>query len=115
LDEFAGPQYGGRIKVGVKPSQAGAWVLSSDTVDASGRVVDTIPLSPSSSACDPSPGGNGLSKCFAEIKRLGYRGQLTYQPASRFWPFQWIETGIYLVLALGLAGFSLWWLRTRLS
>jgi hypothetical protein len=115
LDEFAAPQYGGHIKVRVKPSEAGAWVLSSNTVDASGRVVDTIPLSPSSGVCDPSPGGNGLSSCFAEIKRLGYRARLTYQPANRFWPLQWIETGIYLVLAMGLAGFCLWWLRNRLS
>lgn len=115
LDEFLAPRYGGPIKVGVKPSDAGAWVLSGDTVDASGRVVDTIPLSPSSGACDPSPGGNGLSRCFAEIKRLGYRQRLTYQPSSRFWPFQWIETGIYLALALGLSGFCLWWLRHRLS
>jgi hypothetical protein len=30
------------------------------------------------------------------------RQSVTYQPASRFWPLQWIETGIYLVLAAGL-------------
>jgi hypothetical protein len=46
---------------------------------------------------------------------LPNRGQLTYQPAGRLWPLQSIEMGIYLVLALGLAGFCLWWLRHRLS
>ena len=45
------------------------------------------------------------SACLAEITRLGYRQQVTYQPSSRFWAFQWYETGIYTALALGLAGF----------
>jgi hypothetical protein len=35
--------------------------------------------------------------------------------ARRYWALQWYETGIYLTLALALAGFSLWWARRRLS
>ena len=31
-----------------------------------------------------------------------FRGFLTYQPADRYWAFQGIETGIFLVLAAGL-------------
>ena len=34
----------------------------------------------------------------------GIRETITYQPASRYWPFQWIETGIFLALALTLTG-----------
>lgn len=34
-----------------------------------------------------------------------------YQPASRYWPLQWYETGIYLALALALTGFCLWRIR----
>ena len=34
----------------------------------------------------------------------GWRGFITYQPASRYWPFQGIETGIYLLLAAALSG-----------
>jgi hypothetical protein len=34
-----------------------------------------------------------------------HRIAVTYQPASRYWPFQWAETGIYLVLSLALAGY----------
>jgi hypothetical protein len=104
---------------------AGAWVLSSQAVDASGHAVDTIPLS-RSGACAPPRGGPAqqssgakpgaeLSTCFAETKRLGYRQQVTYQPASRFWAFQWYETGICTALALALAGFCFWRLRHRLS
>jgi hypothetical protein len=38
-----------------------------------------------------------------------------YQPASRYWAFQWSETAIYLLLALLLAGFCTWWISRRLS
>lgn len=33
---------------------------------------------------------------------------VTYHAASRYWPFQWIETSGFLVLALILAGFCFW-------
>ena len=34
-------------------------------------------------------------------------------PDSRFWPFQGMEAGIFLVLALALVGFAWWWVRSR--
>jgi hypothetical protein len=43
----------------------------------------------------------------------GYRGYLTYQPADRFWAFQGIETGIFLVLAAVLLGVAFWALTRR--
>ncbi len=45
----------------------------------------------------------------------GVRIAVTYQPASRFWAFQWTETTIYVALALALAGYSFWRIRRRLS
>jgi hypothetical protein len=40
--------------------------------------------------------------------------QLTiYQPASRFWPFQWIEGGWLLVLSLLLIGTAVWLVQRR--
>ncbi len=39
--------------------------------------------------------------------------QQTYQPASRFWPFQWIEISIFLTLTAALLGLTAWWVRTR--
>jgi hypothetical protein len=113
-----------RVRLAVDDSVTDGWVLSSQTVDAAGRAVDTIPptpsLSPISGPCAPPQGGQGkvpggpgkeLAPCLAEIKRLGYRYEVTYHPASRFWPFQWYETGIYFALALGLAGFCFWRIR----
>ena len=41
----------------------------------------------------------------------GYRGYVTYQPASRFWAFQGIETGIFVVLAAVLLGVTFWVLK----
>ena len=42
------------------------------------------------------------------MNRKGIRAAVTYQPASRYWPLQLIETGIFLALALVLAGFCFW-------
>jgi len=43
----------------------------------------------------------------------GLREVFSYQPASRYWPFQWEETAIFLALALVLVGISVWWLVIR--
>jgi hypothetical protein len=117
LEDFSiGPD--DRLRVSAKAADPGAWVLSSHTVDASGHAVDRVPVSTSSGPCAPSGSGSPerlISTCLAEIKRLGYRQQLTYQPSSRFWAFQWYETGTYTALTLGLAGCCFWRIRRRLS
>jgi hypothetical protein len=123
IDGF-GRQPGGQIQIQIqaKAPDPGGWLLSSQTVDGSGKAVDGISLPAGSDACLPTgpPPANGspfdqLTECVAEVNRLGYREQLTYHAPSRFWPFQWLETGIYLALALALSGFSFWQLRRRLS
>ena len=38
-----------------------------------------------------------------------------YQPASRFWLLQGIETAIFGGLALGLLAGAVWWVRNRAS
>lgn len=43
------------------------------------------------------------------------RAVTTYQPASRYWTFQWMELGVFVVLALLLGAASTWWVRRRLS
>ncbi|GAA3842478.1 transporter [Sphaerisporangium flaviroseum] len=109
------------------PGHAGAWVLSSHLLDPSGRPTDAdalgavVPVSVTSGPCSPgaqaqaAQSGGPVDGCIAEINRLGYRQQATYQPFDRFWPFQWIETGIYALLTLGVSGFCFWWIRRRLS
>ncbi|MBN6056628.1 ABC transporter permease [Nonomuraea sp. RK-328] len=101
------------------PGQAGAWVLSSDLVDPSGRTIarngdpGNVKVSTTSGPCSPQKADG--DSCIAEISRLGYRQKATYQPLERFWPFQWIETGIYALLTIGLTWFCFWWIRRRLS
>ncbi|GAA3119233.1 transporter [Planomonospora alba] len=103
------------------PGHAGAWALSSDLLDPSGRMIagigeeGPIEISTTSGPCAPAQGPPEMGACLAEINRLGYRQRATYHPLDRFWPFQWIETGIYALLTAGLTGFCFWWIRRRLS
>ena len=52
--------------------------------------------------------------CLAEVGRGAYNLEL-FHPASRFWTFQAIETGIFLAVAICLALATVWWVRRRLS
>ncbi len=53
---------------------------------------------------------NNIASCLAAH---GYRGYLSYQPASRFWAFQGIETGIFVALAAIMLGVTFWVLKRR--
>jgi hypothetical protein len=44
---------------------------------------------------------------------LGYTNWTSYQPASRFWPFQWIEGGWLLALSALLIAATIWLVRRR--
>jgi hypothetical protein len=53
--------------------------------------------------------------CEAALGRIHLRQLVIYQPATRFWDFQWYETAIFLALALALAWVCFWWIRRRVS
>jgi ABC-type transport system involved in multi-copper enzyme maturation permease subunit len=90
------------------PGSSGAWIYSAQVTTAAG----STSLGPAPAACGPNAGYN---ECQAALARMHLRVVATYQPASRYWSFQWYETAIYLVAALALAGFSWWWVRRRLT
>jgi ABC-type transport system involved in multi-copper enzyme maturation permease subunit len=115
IDGFHWDESGEVLQVWSNAGPVDAWVLSSHSVDPSGHAVDRISMSSSSGPCAPPADEVSVTECLAEIQRLGYRQEATYHPSSRFWPFQWYETGIYTALALGLAGFCFWRIRRRLS
>ena len=82
----------------------GDWVLSNQTVDASGRATDLpswfgacLPAPPAPSGTTEGPvrvqGPDTMDACFTRLNAEGYRQHVVYQPASRFWPLQWAETG----------------------
>ncbi|MFD8498791.1 transporter [Amycolatopsis sp. NPDC059657] len=86
---------------------ADAWVLSNDTVDASGQVVSLLPESVWHCMPPPPSGGRpaavldlpAIHACFAQLGDLGYKQVVAYQPATRFWALQGAETALYLVLS----------------
>jgi hypothetical protein len=107
--EAAGVNFGGFTASDV-PGQPEAWVVSSYAINAAGQRVTAMPAS-----CVPTYGPTATSKpdpgqC---MDKLGIREVVNYQPASRYWPLQLIETGIFLALALALAGFCFWRLGRR--
>src|ERR1022692_502632 len=88
-------------------NKPGAWVLSNQTITPAGHPFH----GPPTPACLSST--QSFQACQASVKTLHLRQVLIYQPASRYWAFQWYETAIYLALAIGLAGVCFWWLRRR--
>jgi hypothetical protein len=56
----------------------------------------------------PSPGT--FAQC---LSQHGYTLWTSYQPASRFWPFQWIEGGWLLALSLLIIAATVWLVRRR--
>ncbi len=56
------------------------------------------------------PSQGTLAQCFAQH---GYTLWTRYQPAGRFWPFQWIEGGWLLALSALLIALTVWLVRRR--
>ena len=55
-----------------------------------------------------------LRRPFAQcLSHHGYTQLTSYQPASRFWPFQWIEGGWLLALSVLLIAVTVWLVRRR--
>jgi hypothetical protein len=105
----------------VVPGQPGAWIMSSEGVNAAGQPVSIIPASceqavsqalGSHRGTTAGPGSAALNNCVASH---GIRVAESYQPASHYWPLQWSETGMFLALALALAGYCFWRLNRRRS
>jgi hypothetical protein len=53
-----------------------------------------------------------VGKC---LSQLGVRTIDTFQPGSRFWLFQGIESAIFLLVAAGLVVLTMWLIRRRIS
>ncbi|MEV1113757.1 transporter [Actinosynnema sp. NPDC049800] len=102
----------GDVPVSVRVAEpAGAWVLANETVDANGVVTHPLPAAvgdclPPASADPPTLADlDRIRACFARLDGLGYRQHLAYQPVTRFWPLQWAELALFLVLSALLTWF----------
>jgi hypothetical protein len=94
-------------------SRNGTTTLSNGQVCPNKFTPPSLPAGHSSSVGPLSPNfGRALQEC---VNKLGIRQIITYQPANRYWPFQIDETLFFVVLALLLSGFCIWWVRRRLA
>ena len=93
----------------MKVEEPGAWVITNRTVTPTGELF-TGPADPTVCGREAPP-----RSCVNWAGTLGLRQDAAYQPTSRFWAFQWLETAIFLAAATLLAGFCSWWVRRRLT
>jgi hypothetical protein len=60
-----------------------------------------------------APEGGTLLSPAQCLSQNGYTQWTSYQPGSRYWPFQWIESGWLLALAVLLIATTVWLVRRR--
>jgi ABC-type transport system involved in multi-copper enzyme maturation permease subunit len=94
-----------------------AWVLSQQWLTKAGRPASQSVLS---HVLQGAPGQlfskGGVPKSvnvWQYLVQHGYTQLTTYQPADRFWPFQWIEGGWLFALSVLLIAATVWLVRRR--
>jgi hypothetical protein len=94
----------------------GQWSTKSGKLAFTGLPPDNLlqrlcPLPPSRPGVFvPKPSLGTLARC---LSQHGYTQWTSYQPASRFWPLQWIEGGWLLALSVLLIAATIWLVRRR--
>lgn len=90
----------------------GAWMLSQSLVPPAGSAIDPSEFTKLPAVCQTTGFDTKgiLSRCLAQH---GYHMVVTYQPDSRFWTFQAMEAGLFLVLAAALIVFAFRWVLRR--
>ncbi|MEN3361336.1 MAG: hypothetical protein V7637_5318 [Mycobacteriales bacterium] len=108
------------------PNIPSAWIYSTRVVDGSGHDLTNQVLN---AACPGIASGRGapavpghiqvsesarqsMQQCVSKIGAT-YHELVTYQPADRYWAFQWTELAIYGAAALLLGAFCVSWVRRR--
>jgi hypothetical protein len=103
-------------------SGLGDWILSTKTLDGAGhllgngQVLDFNVLGPRCPGLIGPPGSmpepTAVKQC---AQQIGLHIQSVYQPGSRFWAFQGIESAIFVILALALFALSVRRVRSRIA
>jgi hypothetical protein len=130
---FSGPELNQvAIGQGLRP---GGWVISQSIENPAGHVVGQTVGGLLATSINVGPQGvtiAGVGSCptlkpsgrqsFASsndlvqrcVNQLHLTSVTTYQPSNRYWPFQIYETVLFVVAALAVGAFALWWVRRRL-
>jgi hypothetical protein len=87
----------------------GDWIIQSRMVDGVGRAVSDQTVFSTCGVGPTIPKGS----VFACLASHGYHQVDVYQPASRFWAFQGIESAIFLGLAAALLAVTFYWVTRR--
>jgi ABC-type transport system involved in multi-copper enzyme maturation permease subunit len=94
-----------------------AWVISQQWVTKSGRPASQAAINQLLlKAPGQLFGKGGVPKSVTVwhyLAQHGFTQLTTYQPVSRFWPFQWIEGGWLLTLSVLLIAVTVWLVRRR--
>lgn len=103
--EGYGTTISGQMTIFAAASKPGAWVISDEVLNSGGHVF----TGPASHACiNGSP-----QACTTSIVSMHLSQLVRLEPASRFWPLQGYETGVYVLAAIVLALLCLWWISRR--
>jgi len=96
-----------------------AWIISHWYTGRNGKPISQAAISQILQADHSATNkiGPNTSQTFVNavgyLTQHGYTNWTSYQPASRFWPFQWIEGGWLLALSVLLIGTTVWLVRRR--
>ncbi len=93
-----------------------AWIISQQWYTKGGKPVSQSVLSQVLQGAPQLAGKGGVPKSPDVTQYLiqhGYTQWTSYQPGSRFWPFQWIEGGWLLALSVLLIAATVWLVRRR--
>jgi hypothetical protein len=96
----------------LKGPHAGDWILAELPSDKAGHPFTGSSVVLQSCARNLGQGIKGLDPACLRRHGAGYN-HAVWQPASRFWEFQGIETALFGGIALVLLAFAAWWLSER--
>jgi hypothetical protein len=98
IDNYARPHFLSPLTTTTRLDQSpsikgGPWILSQD-LSLHGHAVQGAVKAPG--GCMETAARSAMDHCMSD---QGYAITTSYQPANRYWPFQYIESGIYIALA----------------
>ncbi len=93
------------------PKLEKAWILELRPSDRLGHAI--TPPDAALHACERVGGGQAVEIVDPSCLPAGLYNHAVYQPASRFWLFQGIETALFAGAGVALILFAAWWVHER--